>query len=316
MKEPRTPATLRVPPRRQHPRLLLERDDVPIMRQTFSAEHRPFKLRRQAPAVARSGAESVAVLQLCKFKSIGFCQQKNKENAYRSSPATHNVTPTLVISEPVSQSESLPLVDTMHPIDKISPETPPNTPAVDSLPVTCPQVDSLPVSHPQVNSQQVNSPSPVPSPSDEQGMSAENELIIQRKTKSIRSRSDRVTWYHTYSRSTLSTPSTSPLLYSHELCRGDLRLHKSQQDGQIQTWVWDGLQWVGIEHGDPHLNLPGYRLKLVGEEPNWVTRKTVVDDIGRAKRAASTAPPLFVRGSVPSSALEDGSGRGLGSGFP
>jgi hypothetical protein len=79
MKEPRTPATLRVPPRRQHPRLLLERDvsmidvsvlhliehhllqDVPIMRQTFSAEHRPFKLRRQAPAVARSGAESVAV---------------------------------------------------------------------------------------------------------------------------------------------------------------------------------------------------------------------------------------------------------------
>ncbi|KAG2147380.1 hypothetical protein BD769DRAFT_1660538 [Suillus cothurnatus] len=313
MKEPRTPATLRVPPRRQHPRLLLERDDVPIMRQTFSAEHRPFKLRRQAPAVARYS--SYASLNLLDFVSKKI-KRTPIEPKQHSSPATHNVTPTLVISEPVSQSESLPLVDTMHPIDKISPETPPNTPAVDSLPVTCPQVDSLPVSHPQVNSQQVNSPSPAPSPSDEQGMSAENELIIQRKTKSIRSRSDRVTWYHTYSRSTLSTPSTSPLLYSHELCRGDLRLHKSQQDGQIQTWVWDGLQWVGIEHGDPHLNLPGYRLKFVGEEPNWVTRKTVVDDIGRAKRVASTAPPLFVQGSVPSSALEDGSGRGLGSGFP
>jgi hypothetical protein len=79
MKEPRTPATLRVPPRRQHPRLLLERDvsmfnvselqlieryylsqDIPITRQIFSADMhtRPLKSRRQAPAVARSGVES------------------------------------------------------------------------------------------------------------------------------------------------------------------------------------------------------------------------------------------------------------------
>jgi hypothetical protein len=78
MKEPRTPATLRVPPRRQHPHLLLERDvsmfnvsvlqlierylfqDIPITRQIFSADvhTRPLKSRRQAPAVARSGVES------------------------------------------------------------------------------------------------------------------------------------------------------------------------------------------------------------------------------------------------------------------
>lgn len=199
----------------------------------------------------------------------------------RPVPATLDVTPTLDISGPVSQSESLPSVDTMHPIDKVPPQTPPDSDA--------PALDSLSVSRPQVNSQQVKSPSPAPSPSDERGVLAENEPIIQRKTKSIRSRSDRVTWYHTCSRSTMSAPSTSPLLYSHELCRGDLRLHKSQKDGQIQTWVWDGMQWIGIEHGDPHLNLPGYRLKLVGEEPSWVTRKTAVDDMGRAKRVASTA---------------------------
>lgn len=91
MKEPRTPATLRVPSRRQHPRLLLERDvsmidvsalhliehylhqDIHIMRQTFSAEHQLFKARRQAPAVARSGAQSLTcrsklVLIVSKFR--------------------------------------------------------------------------------------------------------------------------------------------------------------------------------------------------------------------------------------------------------
>jgi hypothetical protein len=84
MKEPRTPATLRVPSRRQHPRLLLERDvsmidvsalhliehylhqDIHIMRQTFSAEHQLFKARRQAPAVARSGAQSLT----CRSKLV------------------------------------------------------------------------------------------------------------------------------------------------------------------------------------------------------------------------------------------------------
>lgn len=304
MKEPRTPAALRVPSRRRHPRLLLERDDIPIMRQTFSAEHQPFKSRRQAPVVARYS--SYASLNLLDFVSkkikraptIG--PKRPTPAALNMTPtlvisepvsqsaslplvasATHNVTPTLVISGPVSQSESLPLIDTMHPINKIPQQQPPDSDA--------PAVDSLSVSRPQVNSHQFNLPSPARSLSDEHGVLAENEPIIQRKTKSIRSRSDRVTWYHTCSRSTMSAPSTSPLLYSHELCRGDLRLHKSQKDGRIQTWVWDGLQWMEIEHGDPHLNLPGYRLKLVGEEPNWVTRKTAVDDRGRAKRAASIA---------------------------
>jgi hypothetical protein len=202
-----------------------------------------------------------------------------REPKRHSVPATHNATPALVISEPVSQSESQSLVDTTHPIEKIPPQNPSNAPAVVSPPVNCPQVDS----------QQINSPSPALSAPDERGVLVENKTTIQRKTKSIRSRADRVTWYYTCSHSMISAPSTSPLLYSHKLCSGDLRLHKSQQDEQIQTWVWDGLQWIGIKHGDPHLNLPGYRLKLAGEEPSWVTRKTAVDDMGRAKRAASTA---------------------------
>jgi len=211
---------------------------------------------------------------------------------------TRQVAPPLVISKLASQSDSL--VDTTSRIDQVPSQGPSDPPAVNSPPVSCVPVNSSPVSLPPTSPPSDKGDmlaetdlSSAPFPSDQRdGVLAETEVtepVIQRKTKSIRSRSDRVTWYYTCSRTAISAASTSPLSYSHELCTGDLRLHKSQQNEQLQSWVWDGSQWVEINHGDVHLNLPGYRLKLVGDEPSWVTRKTVVDDMGRAKRAASAA---------------------------
>ncbi|KAG2742164.1 hypothetical protein P692DRAFT_20879413 [Suillus brevipes Sb2] len=300
MKEPRTPVTLRVPPRRQHPRLLLERDNVSIMRQTFSAEHQPFKLRRPAPTVARYPS-----LNLLEFVNKKIKRTPIQHIERPAMEATRQVAPPLVISRLGSQSDSM--VDTTSPIDQVPSQGPSDPPTVNSPPVSCVPVNSPPVSCVPVNSSPVSLPSTsspsdkgdalagtdlssAPFPSDQRDAAlAETEPVIQRKTKSIRSRADRVTWYYTCSRTAISAASTSPLSYSHELCTGDLRLHKSQQNEQLQSWVWDGSQWVEIKHGDVHLNLPGYRLKLVGDEPSWVTRKTVVDDMGRAKRAASAA---------------------------
>jgi hypothetical protein len=116
-----------------------------------------------------------------------------------------------------------------------------------------------------------------------------SEAVVQRNVKSIRRRPDPVTWYHTCSRDAIAMPSVSPTSYSHELQCGDLRLHKSESQQRLQSWVWDGLRWVDIKHGDEHPKLPGYHLKLSGDEPNWVTRKTAVDNLGRAKKAAMLA---------------------------
>jgi len=148
------------------------------------------------------------------------------------------------------------------------------------------------------NSQTSHSPLVIPllSQSRDNTLSTSSKGIIQRRVKSIRCRSDLVTWYQTRSGNAIPAPSTSSEQYSHVLQLGDLRLHQSLQDDQLQSWVWVGSRWADIRHGDAHPNLPGYCLKLAGPEPNWVTRKTAIDDRGRAKKVAMAATPIPEQG--------------------
>ena len=104
--------------------------------------------------------------------------------------------------------------------------------------------------------------------------------------KAIRNKKEWTTFYKSVSSQCLDLPPKIPHAYERPLSTADIYVHQDQSKGVFQVWVWSGDRWTDAQVDTCHPVLSGYHLKLLPNgDPSWVTRKTMITDQGRAKKA-------------------------------
>ena len=104
--------------------------------------------------------------------------------------------------------------------------------------------------------------------------------------RAIRNRTEWTTFYKSASSQCLDCPPKVPHAYERPLSPADIYVHQDQSKGVFQIWVWSGDRWTDAQVDTCHPVLSGYHLKLLHNgDPSWVTRKTMITDQGRAKKA-------------------------------
>ena len=104
--------------------------------------------------------------------------------------------------------------------------------------------------------------------------------------KAIRNRKEWTAFYKSASGQCLDCPPKVSHAYERPLSPADIYVHQDKSKGVFQIWVWSGDRWTDAQVDTCHPVLSGYHLKLSHNgDPSWVTRKTMITDQGRAKKA-------------------------------